>query len=317
MLKADLICAQIQEKVLGGRKPNSFEPFVLPGEKILDGGVVYKNDLAYESKYPNSFFDIWYAPEEGKKRGTLVFFHGGGFLFGDKVGGDPLAESENSSAAILKGLCQRGSNIVSANYCLAPEYRAPHPLPQISDFLSFIVSRGSEYSLDTSKLILMGSSAGGDIVEILGTDITNADYAEQMGINPAAWKDAISGIVVDESALYLNTVSENMELLASAWLGIEPVKGSREAALMDATEYILPGYPPTMTVTSNQEAVFWENTDKLKAVLDRIGTPCAVFDGRKYDEKLSHGFMTCWQSSKGARDCFEQVSAFIDRTLEE
>ena len=99
LVEADKTCIQVQnmvyEKSREGRLVNSFAPHSPSERSIRDDGVVYVNDLVYGKTYPNSFLDIWY-PDQDKTalRPTVVYFHGGGFLFGDKVGRGPISHSE-------------------------------------------------------------------------------------------------------------------------------------------------------------------------------------------------------------------------------
>lgn len=247
----------------------------------------------------------------------MVFFHGGGFLFGDKVGGDPLAKSEDSSAAILKGLAANGYRVVSADYALAPEYRFPEQIRQAGELLDFLALHGQEYGLDTDHLVLMGSSAGANIVEIFGTLLTNQNYAEKLGVTPARCSERICGIVVDESALDLTDMDQNMELLAGAWLGVEPVQGSAQAELMNAPAWIKAGYPKTFVTSSNVEPIFHTNAVRLCEALGSVGTPCIVFDATQHKETLNHGFLTRYQSSAAAGECFHMLLDFLEEIITE
>lgn len=318
MIKADMVCIPLQEKVLKGRKANSFSPIKDSGESLLDSDVVYRNDLCYGNKYPNSFFDIWYPSNRQKqKEATVIFFHGGGFLFGDKVGGDPLAKGEDSSAAILKGLADHGYQVVSADYALAPEYRFPEQIRQANELLNFLLLHGQEYGLNVDRMVLMGSSAGANIVEILGTILTNQDYAEKLNITVAPeLKERICGIVVDESALDLTEANQNMELLAGVWLGVEPVQGAVQTELMNAPIWIKGGYPKTFVTSSNMESVFHVNACRLFEKCSQVGTPCTVFDSSKYKEPLEHGFLTRYQSNSAAGECFRMLLNFLEEIIE-
>lgn len=312
MTKADEICIPLQKKVLKGRKANSFTLFREPGETVLDEGIVYKNDFCYGEKYPNSFFDIWY-PSEAQvwKEGTVVYFHGGGFLFGSKAEGDPLAVGEDSSVGMLKELAVNGWRIVSADYALAPEYRFPEQIRQTDEFLRFLVTHGRKYSLDTDRLILMGSSAGANLVELYGALLTNPSYASVLGIVPSIGKDKIAAIVVDESALDLTDMGEAMELLAGAWLGVEPVSGSCQAKLLNAPAWIREGYPRTFVISSNAERIFHTNAVVLQRAIQKNGGACEIFDGTDCTEPLPHGFLSLMHTSPGAKACFDKLLYFL------
>ena len=313
MIKADMICKEIQKQVLKGRPANSFEPWGESGEKVLEGGVRYSVNFCYGSEWPNSYFDIWRPKEDGGYP-TILYFHGGGFLFGDKVGGDPLARGEDSSAAILKGLAERGYCVVSADYALAPEYRFPEQYRQMNALLAFLMEHDKEYGLDMSQLILMGSSAGANLVELYCALLTDSGYAAALEVSPAIRKEQVRAVVVDESILNLAHMvdSSNMMLLTGSWLGVEPLEGSREAVLLNAVDYIREGYPPAFITSSNQEHFFYNSAKDLEAVLTKYGIPNEVYYCPAEEDKLEHGFLTRYQSNDHA-ECFERILAFLEK----
>ena len=87
----DLKCKAVQKavyaKLYKGHKPNEWEPWNAPEVKTLGNGMVCRSDVKYGETYPNSFADIWYPDDSGKKRPVVVYFHGGGFIFGNKSAG--------------------------------------------------------------------------------------------------------------------------------------------------------------------------------------------------------------------------------------
>lgn len=312
-LLADTICVPIQERVLKGREANSYKPIQESKTTIIDNEIEYINDISYGDTYPNSFFDIWRPLDAGKRKNIVIaFFHGGGFLFGDKIGGDPLAKSEDSSASILKGLTQNGYTIVSADYALAPEYRFPTQILQSNEFLHYIVENGEKYQLPIENLVLMGSSAGANLVEIYGTMLTNAEYAKTLGVKTLIDSNYVKGIIVDESALDISGSDRNMELLASAWLGVEPVFESKQIRLLNAVEWIKDDYPDTFVVSSNKEYVFEHNAILLEEKLKKVGSKIVYFDGTTCEEELEHGFLTRYRSCESAKRCFNLILEFLN-----
>ena len=88
----------------------------------------------------------------------LLFFHGGGFLFG--------------SVYRQEALCQRyvknvGCVVISVEYRLAPSWKAPAPVEDGYAALCWLAEHGKEIGVDGSRLALAGLSAGGTIVASL------------------------------------------------------------------------------------------------------------------------------------------------------
>ncbi|KAL0960406.1 hypothetical protein HGRIS_005446 [Hohenbuehelia grisea] len=113
---------------------------------------------------------------------VLLWWHGGGLLQGTRKGTTPhLVAAPNKY-----GLC-----VVSADYRLAPQTRLPGILADCKDAIDFL--RSVEFSeatkgvVDTSKVVVSGSSAGGWLALMAGT---GAGY-EACGLEPP---ENISGI---------------------------------------------------------------------------------------------------------------------------
>lgn len=102
----DFKCRVLQKavyaKIYKGHKPNEWEPWKKPEKAEMGNGLVCRNDIRYGNSYPNSFMDIWYPDDSGIKRPTIIYFHGGGFIFGDKTTGDPLAAGGGSSGKLME-----------------------------------------------------------------------------------------------------------------------------------------------------------------------------------------------------------------------
>jgi acetyl esterase len=84
----------------------------------------------------------------------LVFFHGGGWVFGTlETHGD-----------ICRTLCHRsGSLVVSVDYRRAPEHRFPAALDDCSAAVRWCAGHAAEFGGDPTRLAVAGDSAGGNL----------------------------------------------------------------------------------------------------------------------------------------------------------
>lgn len=97
-----------------------------------------------------------HRPAQGTPRGTLLFFHGGGFIMGDPRSRD--------------GLCRRiaartGLRVVSAGYRLAPEHPFPAAHDDAAAALAWVRSQGAP-----GPLLMGGDSAGANLAASLARD---------------------------------------------------------------------------------------------------------------------------------------------------
>lgn len=94
-----------------------------------------------------------YRPRAGKLP-VLVYFHGGGWLFGN-IGAIDLSMRRLSQEA--------GAIIVSADYRLAPEHPYPGPWNDAEDAYRWTISNASRLGGDASRICVGGDSAGGNM----------------------------------------------------------------------------------------------------------------------------------------------------------
>ncbi len=142
-----------RENVLSDRRKSNGGPRVTPTHA----------DVKYGSHQRN-VFDLW-LPEQAddkvddeKKFPLFVYFHGGGFVAGDKQAFDPTA------------FLAEGIAVVSANYRFVDGRTtlSPQPLLDAARVIQFIRTKADDWNLDTGKIAVSGSSAGAVITMWIG-----------------------------------------------------------------------------------------------------------------------------------------------------
>jgi acetyl esterase/lipase len=97
--------------------------------------------------------DFYKAQEPGTKP-CIVIVHGGSW------------KSDNSQELpdINWYLARQGYNVASINYRLAPTYKSPSPIEDVHAAIQYLKSHAGVLNVDTNNLVLLGRSAGGQIV---------------------------------------------------------------------------------------------------------------------------------------------------------
>ncbi|XP_075135957.1 arylacetamide deacetylase-like 4 isoform X1 [Leptodactylus fuscus] len=93
------------------------------------------------------------SPSAGRRKGVM-FFHGGGWMFGSIDSYDVLCRY------ISKG---SESVVVSVGYRLAPEHRYPAAFDDCLNATVHFLKTAKEYGVDPSSVIISGDSAGGNL----------------------------------------------------------------------------------------------------------------------------------------------------------
>jgi len=113
-----------------------------------------------------------YTPAGRPARGTVVNFHGGGWVLGDLDGNDWTCS--NIAARV-------GTRVVSVDYRLAPAHRFPAGVQDCYDALQWAARDGG-------PLAVMGDSAGGNLAAVMAQlcrDTDGPELAHQVLIYPA------------------------------------------------------------------------------------------------------------------------------------
>lgn len=138
----------------GTADENKAAPFrfreMIPG---LGNTIAYKS-LVYTAPGVPALSLDFYASKLAGTMPCILVVHGGSWAGGNSK---QLPEINNHLAG-------KGYHVASINYRLAPVHKSPAPVEDIRTALNFLQKEGSRLKIDTSTFILLGRSAGGQLV---------------------------------------------------------------------------------------------------------------------------------------------------------
>jgi len=112
-----------------------------------------------------------YQPDEaggaGDKGPLVVFLHGGGWVIGS-------IDTHDGICRLLAR--QSGCVVASVEYRLAPEHQWPVPLRDCEQALGHLVANAAALSIDASRVVLAGDSAGGSMATIISNSPATGAY---------------------------------------------------------------------------------------------------------------------------------------------
>jgi acetyl esterase/lipase len=111
--------------------------------------VKYKDTAMKMDFYPAQIADGDFT----LPRPCVIVVHGGSW-----AGGDSRQLPELNSYLALKGY-----NVTSINYRMAPKWQTPAPVEDIKNAIVYLKTHAAELHIDTTKLVLLGRSAGAQI----------------------------------------------------------------------------------------------------------------------------------------------------------
>lgn len=120
-----------------------------------------------------------YFPSNSKNLPTILLIHGGAWVAGNLDTHDNLARYLCSQAKAL---------VIAVDYINAPEGKFPLQLEQCFDALTWIIENANELFADSSRLAIVGDSAGGNMAAalcLMVRDQLGPKIDLQVLINPA------------------------------------------------------------------------------------------------------------------------------------
>ena len=227
--------------------------------------------------------DLYLPKNRTNPTPTLILFHGGGWVDGQK---------ERNVLFLLPYLAM-GWSAVNVEYRTGHQSPAPAAVEDARCALRWVGYHAREYSLDPSKFILTGTSAGGHLSLITGMLPANTVFDRQCTIQGNdRWNTAtvpepkVAAIVnwfgISDVADLLD--GPNAKNYVREWFG-SMSNAEQLAKQVSPINYVRAGLPPIITIHGeNDDVAPYNHSVRLHAALDKAGVPnqLVTIRGRKH-----------------------------------
>ena len=263
-------------------------------------------DLPYDSDLPANRFDL-ITPKEGANFPVVIWIHGGAYVGGQK----------EDLSIYARTLAAKGYAVANVEYDLAPASRYPAPLIQVSELYQTLTTLAQEYSLDLSRIILAGDSAGGQIAaQFANVQVAPArtDLAA-LQVIPA---QALKGVVLFCAPLSLELFEESEpSLLVNffakrilwAYSGSAAWADSTFAQEGDVVKNLNAAFPPTF-ISDGNEGSFESHGRALAERLSAQGTAVTTAFYPRSEGKLTHEYQFDF-TLPAAQTSFDALVTFL------
>jgi acetyl esterase/lipase len=112
--------------------------------------------------------DIFMPQGTQQRYPAILMIHGGGWRSGNKSLNTPMA----------RRLAAEGFVVVSVEYRLSLEAKYPAAVQDIATAIRWMRERADKYQIDTSKIAIAGSSAGGQLASLIGAANANKTFRQ-------------------------------------------------------------------------------------------------------------------------------------------
>jgi acetyl esterase/lipase len=245
-------------------------------------------DVRYADGDAATTFDLYTPADEGDLRPTVVWVHGGAWISGSAANVDPY----------LRILAAEGYTTIGVGYSPGPEETYPTALNQLNAALAFIVDHADEYSVDTTRIVLAGDSAGAQLASQLATLATSPRYAELVGVTSSLDADQLAGVILNCGVYDLRAMAEldglaawGFKVALWAYTGTKEWSELPSGATMSTIEFVTEDFPPTYISGGNGDGLTWLQSIPMAQRLAELEVPVTeLFWPAPHEPELPHEY---------------------------
>lgn len=269
-------------------------PFLAPPQEVA---------LAIDEEVPSAAGPIRvrrYRPLSSAARDqlpALIYFHGGGWVFGDL----------DTHDALCRGICNAsGWCVVAVDYRRAPEHKFPAAAEDALAVAQFLLRHGEERGIDAARLAAGGDSAGGNLTAVTALALRARGEGQlklQVLIYPVTDFAMNTPSYARLGQGFLLT-SERMRFFKRSYLPAEADVADWRASPLRAPD--LRGLPPALVMTASHDPLI----DEGKAYADRLAEAGVTVTYKCYPGMV-HGFLMMGGAIDMAQEGIKDIAAAL------
>ena len=255
-----------------------------------------RRDIPYRDGDPLTTMDFYYPPEEGVLHPTQIYVHGGGWR-----GGSKAVRGRNEQFFVR--LAEEGFLGISIEYRKLQAEKNIYMRESTMDVLDavrYIFAHASELGVDTNRVVIWGSSAGGHLALMgaMASQLPRLSASPELATVPVQMKGVVAWFPPTDLVNYeVISVEKNGELRPlSDRIGCLQEENPAVYTELSPLENLSDTFPPTLIFHGDQDrVVHLEHSRRFKQKADRLGVPCTlqVVTGAGHGFKLNPNFKEC------------------------
>ncbi|WP_121357641.1 alpha/beta hydrolase fold domain-containing protein [Flavisolibacter nicotianae] len=231
-------------------------------EKAKTKTVKAKKNIAYcEIDQRSLQLDVFYPAAKAKTgRAAILIIHGGGWRSGNR----------SQHHALAQRLAERGYVCFTPAYRLSTESLFPAAISDLKNALRWVRVHAKEYGIDTTKVAVLGFSAGGELAAFLGTTANMPAYEKTTcGLTASTTVNAV--VDLDGTLSFVHPESgegDDTKKISAAtyWFGYSKKENPLLWAEASPLTHVSSLTPPTLFINSGVERMHAGRNDYRKAL---------------------------------------------------
>jgi acetyl esterase len=238
-----------------------------------------------------------YASEHGGLRPALLYFHGGGFVFGNLDTHDAVCR------AVAK---ESGAIVISVDYRLSPEHKFPVAVEDSHAATLWAAANAERLGIDAHSIGVGGDSAGGNLATVIAMRCRDAGgprLAFQLLLYPVTDFSTFETESHREfgEAYFLTRAA--MDWFSGHYVASDDQKRHPEVSPLLAPD--LAGLPPALVITAEFDPL----RDEGEAYAHRLRTAGVSVTVSRYPGMI-HGFVSMCGVLSGGRQAIREAAEF-------
>ena len=241
-----------------------------------------------------------YWPAADKKLPVLVYFHGGGWVFGN-IG------SVDRTCRLLANTV--GCVVVNADYRLAPEHKFPAAAEDAYAVVSYIASHPEQFNADVDRIAVGGDSAGGNLATVaclMARDRGGPKLAFQLLVYPVTDYDCDRPSLTENDGYLLTKAT--MKYFWGHYVASPEEARHPYASPINAKS--LAGLPPALVITAECDPL----RDQGEAYAHRLKAFGVPVTAKRYDGAI-HVFFQMSAAIDSGREAVADAAAALRRAF--
>lgn len=267
-------------------------------EKHAPHDIQVTKNIHYDTSDGDAYLDVYY-PKEKTSSATIVWVHGGGWLAGNKDANAPWAR-------VFAG---KGFTVAMVGYSLAPEKHYPLPVQQVNRSIGYLSDHSEELSIDKTKFVLAGDSAGAQIAAQVALLTTNPDYSSRLGISPTIQSQHVIGLLLNCGPYDLSLVNPDsnsdgariVRLFLWSYTGKKDFYHDPTLQYASIPQYVTSNFPPSFITAGNADPLLPHSVSLANALKEVHVRTDTLFYPEDYSPALNHEYQFNLDTKEGQK----------------
>lgn len=255
-----------------------------------------RRDISYREGDPSTTMDLYYPPETSDLYPTQIYVHGGGWQRGSKA-------VRGRNEQFFARLAEEGFLGISVEYRTMQAEQDIYMRESTMDVLDavrYVFAHASDLGVDTNRVVIWGSSAGGHLALMGAMASQNPQLSASPELEdvPVQMKGVVAWFPPTDLVNYETiSVEKNGKLRPlSDRIGCLQKDNPSVYVELSPLENLNDTFPPALIFHGDQDRiVHLEHSLRFKQKADRLGVSCTlqVVKGAGHGFKVKPGFKEC------------------------